>query len=685
MSLLTVFQTIVFFSTVVWSLSTNLPPSFSRRGGTLNVNMYPNGAVHVDIATPATSTKPPGFSVLKGHVLPKAKVVAEPNRYVISHPSTVAGDAHKVDSVEVTINRDQLGMEFKVQGATVVTVKPESPDANQRRSVFSLSCARCTHVLGGSNGIPYVLGHHKGYTFGIVSLNPSATDIYNVTATTYEVNAESGGIEFVFLPGPLPEEVQKQFSNVLGGLPTLPPLWSLGFVPSEGRLRDVEYVRRNNIPVELVTFADVNVTNKDPYSNAGRYALSQLLKDVSRLSFQGAKHLDVFQYSSKERVSIKSLGTHLPSHFLSVLKKDANTGQNTRRQVLLSDTYALGESRTPVTIKTGSSWDELRGIVVKVLQLSFVGATSFALELTWGTQGLTPELVQRWFQVSSVLPFFSLPTWPKASDPKIEKDITKRVRKAIAYRYRLSPYLYTCMFHQYLTGAPIVQPVFFHSPFDDFYVNKAYSYLLGSNLLVRPVVEEDPKMVLATLPGKGRAWYVLDTGVTYSPDTIERMFEVDQHPLPTLIRAGGIVATTSTLRRNITIDSERPMTLYIALNGSQSSSGDLYLDDGITTKYQRGHFIHRQFDFAHGQLTSKLYSSYSYYAQDRTTQSRSFRTKSVIEKLVIYGLEFPISKVEIVGAKGTRTSLPFKMNGHIGVVPKLRLDLNIDWRLAFEF
>jgi alpha 1,3-glucosidase len=70
----------------------------------------------------------------------------------------------------------------------------------------------------------------------------------------------------------------------------------------------------------------------------------------------------------------------------------------------------------------------------------------------------------------------------------------------------------------------------------------------------------------------------------------------DLHEIPLLIQGGNIVPTRERPRRASSLMKFDPFTLRVALNVSESASGDLYLDDGESYNHEKGDLVWRLFN-----------------------------------------------------------------------------------------
>lgn len=67
----------------------------------------------------------------------------------------------------------------------------------------------------------------------------------------------------------------------------------------------------------------------------------------------------------------------------------------------------------------------------------------------------------------------------------------------------------------------------------------------------------------------------------------------DLHQLPLLVRGGSIIPTRERPRRASSLMHRDPFTLRVALDGSLTARGEIYLDDGVTYEYKEGHLTWR--------------------------------------------------------------------------------------------
>ena len=131
-----------------------------------------------------------------------------------------------------------------------------------------------------------------------------------------------------------------------------------------------------------------------------------------------------------------------------------------------------------------------------------------------GFQGSTnPELFLRWMQYGVLTPFCRNHSEIGNVDQyawAFGDVIGAHVRAAVKLRYRLLPYLYACFLTAAETGAPIQRPLVFDYQYDGTVRDLDDQYLLGSDLLVAPVVEPGTTARQVYLPAGD--WYDWHSG-----------------------------------------------------------------------------------------------------------------------------------------------------------------------------
>ena len=157
------------------------------------------------------------------------------------------------------------------------------------------------------------------------------------------------------------------------------------------------------------------------------------------------------------------------------------------------------------------------------------------------------ELVVRWFEWGAFLPVFRLHGDRKPKLPLIKgaiqdsgspneiwsfgEEAYEIMKKYLFIREKMKPYLRTVMKESSKKGYPMIRPMFFEFENDDKCYEFEEQYMLGSDLLVAPIVEEKAKEKLVYLP-KGHVWIDVWTKKQYNGgQVVKATIDLDKIPL----------------------------------------------------------------------------------------------------------------------------------------------------------
>jgi alpha 1,3-glucosidase len=204
---------------------------------------------------------------------------------------------------------------------------------------------------------------------------------------------------------------------------------------------------------------------------------------------------------------------------------------------------------------------------------------------------------------------------------------TTLIRNAIRTRYTYLPYVYTLFREASLTGTPVMRPLWVEFPHDEESFHLEDQWLLGSDLLIKPVTERDQRSTTVYLPGQTTRWYEVGSWSSY-PGQYSVTVNTPLEKIPVFQRGGSIIVKRERARRNSALMENDPFTLVLALDGEGKAEGTLYLDDGHTFNYAKGEYIFRKFSFANNILTSTKGDS----------SQNSYTNSNTIERIVVVGI-----------------------------------------------
>ncbi|MFN2530935.1 MAG: glycoside hydrolase family 31 protein [Pyrinomonadaceae bacterium] len=238
---------------------------------------------------------------------------------------------------------------------------------------------------------------------------------------------------------------------------------------------------------------------------------------------------------------------------------------------------------------TNSTWDALALNIPMFTTLGLSGESFVGSDIGGFIGRGNGELLTRAYQISFLAPFcrnhkvidgYDQEPWRFG---KYYEDI---IRKYLKLRYRLLPFLYTTLEEAHRTGAPLFRPLMFNYQSDPNTYNIEDEFMVGSDLLVAPVVKPDVTERLVYLPNG--TWYDYWTNKKYSGETMVRV-GAPLETVPMFVRAGAIIP----LAPEMNYVGEKPwdplaFSIYPDDNGAASTT--VYEDDGLSSAYQQGAF-----------------------------------------------------------------------------------------------
>jgi len=151
------------------------------------------------------------------------------------------------------------------------------------------------------------------------------------------------------------------------------------------------------------------------------------------------------------------------------------------------------------------------------------------------------------------------------------------------------------------------------------------------------------------------------------------------------LKGGSMLVTKERQRRSTAAMATDPYTLIVGLDITQKSEGDLYIDDGHSYAFQKGHYVYRKFDFNNYVLRSE-----AGFLPGMPRADSSFKPSNRIERIAILGFAGGASKwtatlngVELdgqaeklhVGGPGSQVAFVIREPGVLA---------SEDWEIAFS-
>lgn len=360
-------------------------------------------------------------------------------------------------------------------------------------------------------------------------------------------------------------------------------------------------------------------------------------------------------------------------------------GSAEKRPFVLSRAFSAGSQRFGA-IWTGdntATWEHLQITAPMLLSISIAGLHFAGADVGGFFGDPDVELMTRWYQAAAYQPFFRGHAHhdSKRREPWLfGPDVTQRLRSAAMQRYALLPYWYTLFADSAATGAPPMRPLWFDYADEEPTHGMDDQWLVGSDLLVKPIVTAGSTTASVYLPGD-QPWYDVHSGLevrrsgasssllwgSNGGDAAKRAsVQAPIDTIPVFQRGGSVIPRQMRLRRSSALMRYDPYTLTVALNTGGNASGELYLDDFETfdaarlAAYIRRRFIYTSFS-ADGSVTAGA-GSETVAPTSRATLSSLFVGPSggdyspvnVVERVVVLGVEASPTTVNVTDAQGSR-------------------------------
>lgn len=238
-----------------------------------------------------------------------------------------------------------------------------------------------------------------------------------------------------------------------------------------------------------------------------------------------------------------------------------------------------------------SSWEQLADSVQMLLNLGLSGFPFCGGDAGGFLENCTPELYARWMQMAAFTPFFRNHTMAgtRAHEPwSFGLDIEAIVRRSIELRYQLLPYWYGLFVEAHQTGAPIMRPMGWDHQEDPVAAACGDQFLVGSSLLVAPVLQQGAVARSVYLP-EG-TWFDFWNGRRHrGGQHILAMASLSQ--LPLFVR-GGSVIPMGPLRQHTGGAADATVHLHLWPGGRCELKW--YEDDGRSLEHLDGVFHSRR-------------------------------------------------------------------------------------------
>ncbi len=259
-----------------------------------------------------------------------------------------------------------------------------------------------------------------------------------------------------------------------------------------------------------------------------------------------------------------------------------------------------------------ASWDHLALSIPMLANMSVSGIPFVGCDIGGFNDMPSGELYARWLQAGALTPFFRSHSvgWVGNKEPwEFGAEFTRINRATVELRYRFLPYIYSLFRQHEKDGSPVMRPLWYEFPGDKLTYLISDQFMLGSDILVAPVVKEGMRTRGIYLPADAEwiDWWTgskLESGKIHYPQT-----PLDR--LPLFIRVGSVVPTQGVIQHT----GEMPnaaITLNVAAGIKEGRTERLLLfqDAGEGYGYRRNDWREIEVEHKRGTLAIKRTGSF---------------------------------------------------------------------------
>jgi alpha-glucosidase (family GH31 glycosyl hydrolase) len=255
-----------------------------------------------------------------------------------------------------------------------------------------------------------------------------------------------------------------------------------------------------------------------------------------------------------------------------------------KRPFLLSRSSFLssGVHTAKWTGDNGATWNDLRASIIAVNDFNLFGVPMVGADICGFSFNTTEELCARWIEVGAFYPF-SRDHNGLGSNPQelyLWDSVTTAAKTALGMRYQMLPYLYTLFYQANTVGATVARALWMNFPADTVAIGIDAQFMLGSAILVSPVLTQGATSVSAYFP-QG-LWYDFQRRALAVDASAAPVMKTLDTPLTSVNVhvQGGSVLPLQESAMTTTAGRQTPFTLLTALCPGGKAYGSLFWDDG---------------------------------------------------------------------------------------------------------
>lgn len=281
--------------------------------------------------------------------------------------------------------------------------------------------------------------------------------------------------------------------------------------------------------------------------------------------------------------------------------------------ILTRSAYAGVQKFSAVWLGDNMSWWEHLGLSIPMLlNIGLSGVPFCGVDVGGFGDDCTPELLARWYALGLFYPYFRNHCSQSGAVQEpwaFSQEVEDYIRRFIETRYQLLPYLRNLFWENLRTGAPIMRPLVWDYPDDEFAADVDDEFLFGRDILVAPVVKRGQTERAVYLP-QG-LWHPFGGGAPLEGGKLHKV-SFGLGDVPAFIRDGAIIPFAAVMQ-----STEEYETTPITFKVYGERAIGLYLeDDGLSFEYETDGYNEWLLRYENGTFAAQL-ANYEYIAPDR--------------------------------------------------------------------
>lgn len=260
-----------------------------------------------------------------------------------------------------------------------------------------------------------------------------------------------------------------------------------------------------------------------------------------------------------------------------------------------------------------AGWEHLALSIPMLANMSVSGVPFVGADVGGFNDMPSGELYARWLQAAALTPFFRSHSvgWVGNKEPwEFGDEFTRINRATVELRYQFLPYLYTLFREHERSGAPVMRPLWYEYPGDKQTYLISDEFMVGSDVLVAPVVKQGMTTRGIYLP-VGAEWVDWWTGERLESGKMHYL-KTPLDRLPIFVRVGAVIPTQGVIQHTGEMPAS-PVTLNViaGIKPGITERALLFQDAGEGYGYHGKDFQEVRIEHSQGTLKLERFGNFN--------------------------------------------------------------------------